>query len=120
MNVVNLSLSLSANITCTKHRACVPATKIRFIVFVIVSISVILAVFYLSTGFVGCLIGPGISCGARKLTWTPRVTKKKKKYIYIYIYYMHQEIILHKYQLQIELVKSGQKNHYAFFERHKK
>jgi len=116
MNVVNLSLSLSLQILhAPSIEACGPATKIRFIVFVIVSISVILAVFYLSTGFVGCLMSPGISCGVRKLIQTPRVTKK-----YIYIYYMHQEIILHKYQLQIELVKSGQKNHYAFFERHKK
>jgi hypothetical protein len=24
-------------------------------------------------------VGPGINCGARKLTWTPRVTQKKKK-----------------------------------------
>jgi hypothetical protein len=40
---------------------------------------VIPAVFYLPTGLAGCSVGPGISCGARKLTRTPRVTKKKKK-----------------------------------------
>jgi hypothetical protein len=32
---------------------------------------------YLPTGLAGCSVGPGISCGARKLTRTPRVTKKK-------------------------------------------
>jgi len=34
---------------------------------------------YLSAGLAGCSVGPGISCGARKLVRTPRVTKKKKK-----------------------------------------
>ena len=34
---------------------------------------------YLSTGLAGCLVDPGISCGAYKLTRTPRVIKKKKK-----------------------------------------
>jgi hypothetical protein len=41
--------------------------------------SVTPAVSYLPTGLAGCSVGPGISCGARKLTRTPRVTKKKKK-----------------------------------------
>jgi hypothetical protein len=40
--------------------------------------SVTPAVSYLPTGLAGCSVGPGISCGARKLTRTPRVTKKKK------------------------------------------
>jgi len=48
-------------------------------------IFIIPAVSYLSTGLAGCSVGSGISCGARKLARTPRVTKKKK-YIYIYIY----------------------------------
>jgi hypothetical protein len=33
---------------------------------------------YLSTGLAGYLVGPGISCGARKLARTPQVKKKKK------------------------------------------
>jgi len=33
---------------------------------------------YLPAGLAGCSVGPGISCGARKLARTPRVTKKKK------------------------------------------
>jgi len=37
------------------------------------------AVPYLPTGLAGCSVGPGISCGARKLARTPRVIKKKKK-----------------------------------------
>jgi hypothetical protein len=41
--------------------------------------SVIPAVFYLPTGLAGCSVDPGISCGARKLTRTPRVKKKKTK-----------------------------------------
>jgi len=39
--------------------------------------SVTPAVSYLSTGLAGCSVGPWISCGARKLARTPRVTKKK-------------------------------------------
>ena len=35
---------------------------------------------YLSTEFAGCSINSGISCGARKLTQTSRVIKKKKSY----------------------------------------
>jgi hypothetical protein len=38
---------------------------------------VIPAVSYLFTGLAGCSVGPGISCGARKLARTHRVTKKK-------------------------------------------
>jgi hypothetical protein len=38
---------------------------------------VIPAVSYLFTGLAGCLVDPGISCGARKLARTHRVTKKK-------------------------------------------
>jgi hypothetical protein len=36
------------------------------------------AVSYLPTGLARCSVGSGISCGVRKLTRTPRVTKKKK------------------------------------------
>jgi len=39
---------------------------------------VILAVSYLSTWLVRCSVDPRISCGARKLARTSRVTKKKK------------------------------------------
>jgi hypothetical protein len=39
--------------------------------------SVTLAVSYLSTGLSGCSVNPGISCDARKLARTPRVTKNK-------------------------------------------
>ena len=35
------------------------------------------AVPYMFTGLTGCSVSPGISCGARKLTRIPRVTKKK-------------------------------------------
>jgi hypothetical protein len=35
---------------------------------------------YLHTGFTGCSVGSGISCGTYKLARTPRVIKK---YIYI-------------------------------------
>jgi len=40
--------------------------------------SVTPALFYLPAGLAGCSVDPGISCGARKLTRTPRVKKKKK------------------------------------------
>jgi hypothetical protein len=40
------------------------------------------AVSYLPTELVGCLVNPGISCSARKLTRTPRV-KRKKRYRWI-------------------------------------
>jgi len=40
---------------------------------------------YLSTGLAGCSVGPGISCGARKLARTLRVIKKKKKCQTIFI-----------------------------------
>jgi len=40
---------------------------------------VTLAMFYLSIGLAGYLVGPVISCGTRKLARTPRVTKKKKE-----------------------------------------
>ena len=39
--------------------------------------SVTPVVFYLSIGFAGCSVGLEISCGARKLTRTPQVKKKK-------------------------------------------
>jgi len=39
----------------------------------LVCMSVIAAVFYLSTGLAGCSVGPGISCGARKLARTPQI-----------------------------------------------
>jgi hypothetical protein len=42
---------------------------------------VTLAVPYLPTGLAGCSVDPGISRGARKLTRTPRVIKKKMEYI---------------------------------------
>jgi len=41
--------------------------------------SVIPAVYYMSTGLAGCLMGPKISRSVRKLTRTSRVIKKKKK-----------------------------------------
>jgi hypothetical protein len=37
------------------------------------------AVLYMLTMFARYLVGPGISCGARKLIQTPWVTQKKKK-----------------------------------------
>jgi hypothetical protein len=40
---------------------------------------VTLAVSYLPTGFAGYSVGPGISCGTRKLARTPRVKKEKEK-----------------------------------------
>jgi len=43
------------------------------------------AVPYLPTGLAGCSVGPEISRGARKLTRTPRVIKKKKKEVRIYL-----------------------------------
>jgi hypothetical protein len=36
-------------------------------------------VFYLLARLAGCSVGPGISCGARKLTRTPWIKKKKKE-----------------------------------------
>jgi hypothetical protein len=36
------------------------------------------AVLYMLTRLAGYSVGPGISCGARKLVQTPRVTKKKR------------------------------------------
>jgi len=53
-----------ASVTWVRASACTP---------------VIPAVSYLPTGLAGCSVGPGISCGARKLARTPRVTKKKEK-----------------------------------------
>jgi len=41
--------------------------------------SIILAIFYLFTGFAKYLGGSKISCGAHKLTRTPQIKKKKKK-----------------------------------------
>jgi hypothetical protein len=41
--------------------------------------SVIPVVSYMLTGLARCSVDPGISCGARKLTRTPRIIKKKKK-----------------------------------------
>jgi len=35
--------------------------------------------FYLSTGLAGCSVGPGISCGARKLARTPWVKKEEEE-----------------------------------------
>jgi hypothetical protein len=55
-----------------------------------VYMSVTPAVSYLSTGLAGYSVGPGISCGARKLTRTPRVTKKKSDR------YMTHNTILHR------------------------
>jgi hypothetical protein len=57
--------------------------KQDFLVFVTwvrvsVCMSVTPVISYLSTGLAGCSVDPGISCGARKLARTPRVTKKKK------------------------------------------
>jgi hypothetical protein len=60
----------------------IPAAEETFLAFVIwfrvlTCMFVILAVFYLFTWLTGCSVNPGISCGARKLARTPRVTKKK-------------------------------------------
>jgi len=52
-----------ASVTWVRASTCTPVTP---------------AVSYLPTGLAGCSVGPGISCGARKLTRTLRVTKKKK------------------------------------------
>jgi len=52
------------SVTWVRALACTPVTP---------------AVFYLHAGLAGCSVGPGISCGARKLARTPRVKKKKKK-----------------------------------------
>jgi hypothetical protein len=51
------------SVTWVRALACTPVTP---------------AVFYLPAGLAGCSVDPGISCGARKLARTPRVTKKKK------------------------------------------
>jgi hypothetical protein len=48
-----------------------------FWVQVLMYMSVILMVFYLSTGLAGCSMNPGINHGARKLTRIPRIIKKK-------------------------------------------
>jgi len=40
--------------------------------------SVTPAVLYMSTRLAGCLVGPGISCGAHKLAWTSQVIYIKK------------------------------------------
>jgi hypothetical protein len=45
-------------------------------------------------------VGPGISCGARKLARTPRVTKKKKelkneKVIHNFIFLVFKSIMVH-------------------------
>jgi len=53
-----------ASVTWVRASACTP---------------IIPAMSYLPTGLAGCSVGPGISCGARKLARTPRVTKKKEK-----------------------------------------
>jgi uncharacterized protein (DUF2132 family) len=42
---------------------------------------------YLPTGLAGCLVDPGISCGARKLTRIPWVKKKLRNY-YIRAFFM--------------------------------
>jgi hypothetical protein len=43
----------------------------------------------LSIWLVECSVGPGISCGARKLARTPQVTKKKKEY-QVYVLRFHE------------------------------
>ena len=53
-----------ASVTWVRASTCTPVTP---------------AVSYLPTGLAGCSVGPGISCGARKLTRTLQVTKKKKR-----------------------------------------
>ena len=58
------------------------------------------AVSYLFTWLAGCSVGPGISCGARKLARTPRVTKKKRelkneKVIHNFIFLVFKSIMVH-------------------------
>ena len=56
------------------YKACF-ATILSSILYV--HLPVTPAVPYLSTRLAGCLVGPGISCGARKLARTPQVIKNK-------------------------------------------
>ena len=60
--------SFFVSVSWVRALACMPVT---------------LAMFYLSIGLAGYLVGPVISCGTRKLARTPRVTKKKRK-LYIH------------------------------------
>ena len=52
------------------------------------------AVPYLPTGLAGCSVGPGLSCGARKLARTPRVIKKEKRKKIAMLYYWLENIIV--------------------------
>jgi len=45
------------------------------------------AVPYMLTGLAGCSVSPGISCGARKLVRTSRVTKKNIVFFYSWGYF---------------------------------
>lgn len=56
---------------------------------------------YLSIELAECSVGPGISCGACKLTRTPQITKKKKKG------YLHRTNIYEKVMM---LVHRSRKN----------
>jgi hypothetical protein len=60
-------------------------------------------VFYLPTGLAWYSVGSGISCGARKLARTPRVTKKKNKIMDLRMKRMF-DIIIYIYRKCIEIV----------------
>jgi len=60
-------------------------------------------VFYLPTGLAWYSVGSGISCGARKLARTPRVTKKKNKIMDLRMKRMF-DIIFYIYRKCIEIV----------------
>jgi len=66
--------------------------------------SIISAVPYLFTGLSGCSVDPGNSRGARKLTRTPRVIKKKSQtYIhFIQLIYLFPFLIQFLYNLFLE------------------
>jgi len=51
---------------------------------------------YLSTGLAGCSVDPGNSRGARKLTRTPQVIKKKKdtRYFLVLIFCKHILVVI--------------------------
>ena len=63
-STTSFKTSFLASVTWVRASACTSVTS---------------AVSYLPTRLARCSVGPGISCGARKLAQTPRVTKKKKE-----------------------------------------
>jgi len=66
--------------------------------------SVTPAVSYLPTGLAGYSVGPGISCGARKLVRTPRVTKKNYK-IFNSLNHKKKKFQINKYYYFINFFK---------------